>query len=255
MITSDQGLKEIPHVEAPAGIAELARHLHVENFPLAGDNSLPLLFVPGVRSGFDTDGLAATFESDLMRGEETLCLGLIEQQRLTPQTLLLNLGSHWKLIWSDSEKRIAGSRTRLTGEMIHAIQAHTLLASSVPQRPPRRLHEAWVQFGYNQAARFGLGRALFCIRLLDIRGMGTDEQRLSFLYGSFIHGEMSCLTALWKEQHVRLIVAGPPPLVKTCAKHAKQLGIPADILSEDARERAYLLGLRTLYNAHICAKT
>ncbi len=250
MITSDQGLLEIPHVEAPADITELARHLHVENFSLAGGDSLPLLFVPGVRSGFGVEGLAATFDTDLMRGEETLCLGLLEQERLTPGTLLLNLGSHWKLIWFDTQKRIAGSRTRLTGEMIHAIQAHTLLASSVPQQSPRMLHEDWVQLGYDQAARYGLSRALFCTRLLDLRGMGTGEQRLSFLYGSVIHGEMSYLTALRNERPVSLLLAGSPPLAKICAKYARQLGIPADILSEDNREQAYLLGLRTLYRVY-----
>jgi 2-dehydro-3-deoxygalactonokinase len=250
MITSDQGLVEIPHVEAPTDIAELARHLHVENFSLAGGDSLPLLLVPGVRSGFGLEGLAATFETDLMRGEETLCFGLLEQERITSGTLLLNLGSHWKLIWFDAQKRIAGSRTRLTGEMIHAIQAHTLLASSVPQQRPRMLHEDWVQLGYDQAARSGLSRALFCTRLLDLRGMGTGEQRLSFLYGCVIQGEMSYLTALRNERPVSLLLVGSAPLAEICAKYAKQLGIPADILSENNREQAYLLGLRSLYRVY-----
>ena len=253
MVTSDQGLVEVPHVEAPAGIADIARHLQVESFMLAEGDSLPLFFVPGVRSGFGVEGLAATFETDLMRGEETLCLGLLKQERLTPGTLLLNLGSHWKLIWFDAQKRIAGSRTRLTGEMIHAIQAHTLLASSVPQQRPRVLHEDWVQLGYDQAARFGLSRALFCTRLLDLRGMGTGEQRLSFLYGCVIHGEMSYLTALRNERPVSLLLAGSAPLARICAKYSKQLGIPADILSEDNREQAYLLGLRTLYRVYASA--
>ncbi len=194
--------------------------------------------------------LAATFETDLMRGEETLCLGLLEQERLTYGTLLLNLGSHWKLIWFDAQKRIVCSHTRLTGELIHAIQAHTLLASSVPQERPCVLDEDWVQLGYDQAARSGLSRALFCTRLLALRGMGTGEQRLSFLYGCVIHGEMSYLTALRNERPVSLLLAGSAPLAGICAKYAKQLGIPADILSEDNSEQAYLLGLRTLYRIH-----
>jgi len=250
MVTSDQGLVEVPHVDAPAGIADIARHLQVENFMLAEGDSLPLFFVPGVRSGFGVEGLAATFDTDLMRGEETLCLGLLEQERLTPGTLLLNLGSHWKLILVDAQKRIAGSHTRLTGEMIHAIQAHTLLASSVPQQRPHMLHEDWVQLGYDQAARSGLSRALYCTRLLDLRGMGTGEQRLSFLYGCVIHGEMTYLTALRNERPVSLLLAGSAPLARICAKYARQLGIPADILSEDNCEQAYLLGLRTLYRVY-----
>jgi 2-dehydro-3-deoxygalactonokinase len=254
MITSDQGLVEVPHAEAPAGIADLARHIHVESFSLSEGDSLPLFFVPGVRSGFGVDGLAATFDADLMRGEETLCLGLLEQGTLTPDTLLLNLGSHWKLIWCDAEKRIAGSRTRLTGEMIHAIQAHTLLAASVTNQPPSFLHEDWVQLGYDQAACAGLSRALFCTRLLDLRNFGTGEQRLSFLYGAVFHGEMSHLAALRNERAGRLLLAGAAPLAKICAKYAGQLGIPADILSEENREQAYLLGLRTLYRIYVGAE-
>jgi 2-dehydro-3-deoxygalactonokinase len=255
MVTSDKGLVEVPHVEAPAGIADLARHLQVQNFMLAEGDSLPLFFVPGVRSGFGVEGLAATFETDMMRGEETLCLGLLEQERLTPETLLLNLGSHWKLIWCDAQERIAGSRTRLTGEMIHALQAHTLLASSLPQQPPRIFHEDWVQLGYDQAARSGLSRALFCTRLLDLRDMGSGEQRLSFLYGSVIQGEMSYLAALRNERPIRLLLAGFAPLAKVCAKYAGQLGIPADVLSEDNREQAYLLGLRMLHYVYAGAQS
>jgi 2-dehydro-3-deoxygalactonokinase len=250
MITSDQGLVEVPHVEAPAGIADLARNIHVEDFALGGGESLRMLFVPGVRSGFGVEGLAAIFETDLMRGEETLCVGLIEEGSLTPDTLLLNLGSHWKLIWCDSQKRIADSRTRLTGEMIHAIQAHTLLASSLPQQPPRFLDKDWVQLGFDQAARTGLSRALFCVRLLDLRGSGTGEQRLSFLYGAMIHGEMPYLAGLRKERPIKLLVAGPAALANICSSQAKLHGIRADVLSEENREQAYLLGLRTLYRVY-----
>jgi hypothetical protein len=61
---------------------------------------------------------------------------------------------------------------------------------------------------------------------------------------------MSYLTALRNERPVSLLLAGSAPLANICAKYAKQLGIPADILSEDNREQAYLLGLRTLYCIH-----
>ncbi len=250
MITSKQGLVDVPHLEAPVGIAELARNLYAEDLLLTGGDSLPLFLVPGVRSGFDIEGLAATFDADLMRGEETLCVGLLEQEKLSEQTLLLNLGSHWKLIWVDSQRRIAGSRTSVSGETIHAIQSHTLLASSLPQHPPEVLHAEWVQLGYDEAARSGLSRALFCTRLLDLRKFGTGDQRLSFLYGCILQGEMDHLAALRGEQSGRLLIAGSAPVAETCAKLAERLGMAADILSQGDREEAYLLGLRMLHHAH-----
>jgi 2-dehydro-3-deoxygalactonokinase len=251
MITSPQGLFDVPHLDAPAGVNDLARHLHVETFPLAAGRPLPLLLFPGVRCGASTGGIAATLETDLMRGEETLCLGLLEQNRLTAGTVLLNLGSHWKLIWSDAQKRIAGSRTSLTGEMIHVLQTNTLLASSVAQQPPHALDEEWAQYGYDEAARSGISRALFCVRLLHLSGQGTEDQRLSFLYGSVLQNDFAHLATHWKDRrHERLLVTGAAPLAGICRLYAERSGIPATVLVEEDREQAYLLGLRCLYRSH-----
>jgi 2-dehydro-3-deoxygalactonokinase len=251
MITSPQGLVEVPHVDAPAGVSDLARHLHVQPFPLAGEEPLPLLLVPGIRSGASARRIAATLETDLMRGEETLCLGLLEQNRLTAGTVLLNLGSHWKLIWTDAQKRILGSRTSLTGEMIHVLQTNTLLASSVAQDPPRALDEAWVQYGYDEAAHSGLSRALFCVRLLHLDAQGTEDQRLSFLYGSVLQGEFAPMVTHWKDdRRERLLIAGPAPLAAICRLYAERAGVPATVLAEEDREQAYLLGLRCLYRSY-----
>src|SRR5512139_995519 len=74
MITSPQGLVEVPHVEAPADASDLARAAQCHLLPAV--SPLRFVFVPGVRTG---GPLAATRETigacDVMRGEEALALG------------------------------------------------------------------------------------------------------------------------------------------------------------------------------------
>ena len=103
-------------------------------------------------------------------------LGLIE-----PQSTLLNLGSHWKVIEFDARARIASSVTSMTGELIHTAQTQTILAGSVPQTRPDALDQTWLEAGMREQRRSGLARALFCVRLLEQGSDGSAEQRLSFL--------------------------------------------------------------------------
>src|SRR5215831_7300825 len=134
MITSPLGLAEVPHVPTPAGLNELAAATRRYSFPEITD--LPILLVPGARSGPRQCDHETVGTTDVMRGEETLCVGLNALGLLKPQSTLLNLGSHWKVIELDQDARIASSVTSMTGELIHAAQTQTILAGSVPQTRP-----------------------------------------------------------------------------------------------------------------------
>ncbi len=78
MISSPLGLRDVPHVVAPAGIDELARG--AVSFRGTEVAPQPIVLVPGVRteifggaSGTGVDALPF----DVMRGEETLVCGLV----------------------------------------------------------------------------------------------------------------------------------------------------------------------------------
>jgi 2-dehydro-3-deoxygalactonokinase len=192
MITSAQGLHEVPHVTAPAGVAELAAG--AQDAVLSNVADLPFLFIPGVRTapGPARPGVGA---SDVMRGEETLAIGLLRQGHLAPGGALLNVGSHWKLIRVDEAGRVAGSVTSLAGEMMQAVRRETILASSLPEVPPAEPDVPLLLEGMDEARRSGLARALFCVRLLDLAGTTTPVGRLSFLLGAFIGADLDGLQA------------------------------------------------------------
>src|SRR5262249_47942624 len=153
------------------------------------------LLIPGVRSGTAATGPDAIGETDVMRGEETLCIGLNSLGLIKPPAVVLNLGSHWKAIQIDAEGRIASSITTLSGELIHSAQTQTVLASAVINDRPDRLDQAWIEAGMREERRSGLPRALFCVRLFELAGEGTPQDRLVFMIGAFIAADLDLFMA------------------------------------------------------------
>lgn len=245
MITSPLGLAEIPHVAAPAALPDLVAGTQQLSFPHIAD--LPFWLVPGVRSG----PLQCTAETigaaDVMRGEETLCIGLTALGLLPPNATLLNLGSHWKLIRLDEQARIAASLTSLTGELIHTTQTQTILASAVPPGKPENLDAEWLRAGMRELRQAGLSRALFCVRLLEQRTATTPEQRLSFLLGVYLATD---LDALLRQDLLRpgqpVALTGGGAIAAAWQTALADLAIPARQLSETEVERGFLTGLQQI---------
>ena len=246
MLTSQQGLLEIPHLVAPVGELDLARHMQTVSPPLSG--GVNLMLAPGVRTGTVASDPESALRSDVMRGEETLVAGLVASGRVQASSAILNLGSHWKWIWVDSEKRVSRSRTALTGELIHVTQTQTLLASGLPKQKPEILHPAWLERGEQEARESGLSRALFCVRLLEQAGQGTAEERLSFLYGAFLETEMLAWERNGSLHGVESIcITGPMPLANAWKQKLQAVTSKVEVIDEDDRDQAYLEGLRRLF--------
>jgi 2-dehydro-3-deoxygalactonokinase len=245
MITSPTGLRHLPHIQAPAGLRELGRSVEKAQFEI--DEILPMYFVAGVATGDAQHGIEAILSSDLMRGEETLCVGLLAHHHIAAGSAVLNLGSHWKWIFIDEAGRIAKSRTSLTGEMIHVVQTQTLLASALPQDRPESLDAGWFDRGSAEAARSGLSRALFCVRLLEQSGATIPNQRLAFLYGAFLETEIRALlnTGLMAGLSSVCLI-GAPSLAYAWARRLATEQIPHFVLSEQQRDLSYISGLQQI---------
>jgi 2-dehydro-3-deoxygalactonokinase len=247
MLTSAQGLLEIAHLQTPVSEMDLARHMEALIPTLAG--GIHVVLVPGVRTGPLSRDLESALRADIMRGEETLVAGLVASGRMQPNGAMLNLGSHWKWIWVDSERRISRSRTTMTGELIHVTQAQTLLASSLPKHRPNELHREWLDRGGREARESGLSRALFCVRLLDQAGQGTPEERLSFLYGAYIEVEMAALEQSQSLRGVESIcITGPAAVAHAWEEKLQAIGSKVEVVDEADRDQAYLEGLHRIFS-------
>ena len=167
---------------------------------------------------------------------------------LLPESTLLNLGSHWKAIRLADDGRILSSITSISGELIHAAQTQTILASSVPRERPGAIDETWMEAGMKEQRRSGLPRALFCVRLLEQRSDGSPEQRLAFLIGAFIAADLDALMARkMLSGGSRVVIAGPEALASAWQHALTRVPISAVTLSEAQLERAFLEGLRSIW--------
>lgn len=253
MISSPEGLLELPHISTPAGIRELAAGARWFEFPEITD--LPILLVPGVRTGPVAVTPSTVAESDVMRGEETLCLGLSALGVIAPESLVLSLGSHWKAIRLNAEGQIQSSITSLSGELIRAAQTQTVLASAVSSDWPEEFDHEWLAAGIAQQCRSGLSRALFCVRLMALADEGTAADRFSFLLGAFIADYLDALMAQGiLAAHTQVAISGNQATAMACQAALAQLSIRAVVLTAEEIEKGFLAGLGPVLSQVISAR-
>jgi 2-dehydro-3-deoxygalactonokinase len=248
MITSALGLFEVPHVEAPAGVTELAQAAVWREFPSI--TKIPVLLVPGVRTGRFPCQRDTVQSVDIMRGEETVCLGLVAGRRMPLPCTVLHLGSHWKAIRLAAHGSIDRSTTSLTGELVHVTQTQTILASAVPTEPVAKLDDDWLLAGLSESRRSGVTRALFSVRLLEQSRLGTPNERLAYLLGAYLAVDLDAwLEQGWFDPHQTLIVAGQATLAAAAASALGRLNLDAVCLTAAETQAAWLAGLRAIVAA------
>lgn len=245
MVSSPQGLCEVPHVPAPAGVGELAAASREQ--VLSEICELPFLFVPGVRTSArpGADGIAGR---DVMRGEETLALGLAALGLLAPGAGLLSLGSHWKLVRLDHAGHVAFSVTSIAGELLAAVRAQTILASALPDGPLAQADGTQVRRGIQEARRAGLPRALFCVRLLELAGETSPAERLSFALGALVGADLDGMEAALGPR-TAVTIAGGEKTGGAWAPVLEDAGHPVRSLTGAEVEAGFLAGLHAIHSA------
>ncbi len=179
MITSEFGLIEIPHIVAPAGIRELNENIKEEYLPEISD--IPFCFVPGIKV------IGGNFaNTDMMRGEETELIGLM-QGNMTDCIYVLP-GSHSKLIEIDNNGRICKIKTELTGEMVEALVTKTILKDAINLNA--NLDTGYLWKGYECCEEYGINEALFKIRILKNLYNCTPNEAYGFFMGVILHSEV-----------------------------------------------------------------
>jgi 2-dehydro-3-deoxygalactonokinase len=241
MIGSSLGLGHVPHLPAPAGIDELAAALAPLPLALPTGADRDAWIVPGIRTTTLEDDDPGS--GDVMRGEETTCLGALALGLLAPGGTLVSIGSHWKRIATDGRGRVVGSLTSMGGELVEAVRTGTLLADAVPADWPSALPDAHVEAGAEVGARAGVPRALFEIRLAQLARAGTPLERLATLAGIFIAADL----VQWPRQPSgRLVLVGGAPLADAWHAALVRRGWDAVRLSAADAERAHRTGLAAI---------
>lgn len=235
MITSEFGLYNLPHISAPAGIAEL--HAGMCETILPDISDIPFVFIPGIKiSGGELE------HTDMMRGEEAELVGLTE----TPQggCMYILPGSHSKLITTDAAGRICKFTTMLTGEMISALAQGTILKDAV-DLTQSTANDTYLIKGYEYCEAHGLNEALFKVRILkNLFGAEADEV-YSFFLGAVLYGEVSKAAAADEN---KIIIGGREQIKKAmCTLLRHVCGKEITEISKEAADIAPTMGVISIF--------
>jgi 2-dehydro-3-deoxygalactonokinase len=218
MITSNVGLVDIPHLLAPAGIIELAAGMRRVEMPEVCGK--PIWFVPGIRNMQTEIGLHNCEAMDMMRGEEVETIALIERLGLVQPAALILPGSHSKVVVVDERQRITGCVTTLSGELMHVITHHTILANSLENDFAHQIDEEMLLAGARSAGRVGLGRAAFTVRTLSLFSTYDRNACANFLLGAVLGADLLTLknsSAITISPSIQVVITGKPLLREALA--------------------------------------
>lgn len=205
MITSEYGLCELAHITAPAGIDQLHGSMHET---VIGDvSSVPFVFIRGVKTACEDIRSA-----DMMRGEETELMGLIDEKG--HECVYVLPGTHSKIVSVDREGRITNFSTMMTGEMIAALSQHTILRDAV-DLDVSEMNNEYLFKGYEYCSERGINEALFKTRVLKNLFSARGEEIYSFLLGAVLCAEMR---GIMKESAKRVVISGQSRLAAASAE-------------------------------------
>lgn len=216
MIGSRQGWREVPYVECPAGLADIAGGLERVDW--------------GEGEGWIVPGLLDESRDDLpdvMRGEETQVLGALP--RLSDGSGLVCLpGTHSK--WARVEEgAIQGFATYMTGEVYDLLQGHSILSRLMTKgavTPDR-----WFLEGVAQTQEGGLLNRLFTARSRVLAGDLPETEVRSYLSGLLIGDELA--SAVGADDGA-VYLLGAPALVALYEAALGKLGKTVVTLDGDA---------------------
>ncbi len=175
MIGSRQGWKEAAYVECPAGADQIAARLQRVTWGTGREAWI----APGVCCR-DAGGVP-----DVMRGEETQILGVLDQ--LPTQAWICLPGTHSK--WVEiRDRRIHGFTTHMTGEVFATLRTHTILGRMMTGTS-NDAH--WFVAGLDRARQSGgMLHHLFGVRARGLFGELPDAAASAYLSGVLIGHEV-----------------------------------------------------------------
>lgn len=213
MVGSRQGWVEADYLRCPVGIEELAASL--AQVPFFGAE---VLLVPGVM------GPAAASVPELMRGEETAAMGILD----AGAGLVCFPGTHSK--WIElSDRRIASFTTSMTGDVYSALCRCTILERTMTSGAPT--DEAAFRDGVIRSADSGgLLHHLFGVRTRVLMGQLREEASASYLSGLLIGHEVRATM----HRGARVVLVGAAQLCGLYAQTIEACGGEAMPAEEDA---------------------
>lgn len=172
----------------------------------------------------------AASENDMMRGEETEAIGLMQLVSSQPPNLLLILpGTHSKHLTIQHEK-VTAIRTYMTGELYEVLARHSVLRASVGLSAELSL-PAFSE-GVECVRTNGLPASLFQTRTRQVLQGHSPENNAAFLSGLVIGAELLALAQT--EGALPIFLGGSGAVRPLYAQAANVLELPLAHIFSDA---------------------
>jgi len=199
MITSEIGLIEIPHLQAPAGMDELSATITPVRDQTVFPVDLPLLFIRGIKNNYPADATYRDIRKvDFMRGEETQLMGLLAlYPELSLPLTVVTFSSHTKYFSIDTDKKVAGSLTTLSGQIFEAIKEHTFVGKSITGpdgiEDDEFFEPAVIDAAYDSVIHAGFLRTLMMPRFMEVLLKEPWHVRRQFIDAAIVTEDLRCL--------------------------------------------------------------
>lgn len=212
MLTSENGICEIPHIQAPVSIERLAQNMCCKQFYNICPK--PIWFISGIKNAMNDE----TCGLDMMRGEETESVELSEQYYSGCAMLLVLPGSHNKMIQVDEKKNICRCLTSMSGEMLYALSNHTILSSALCGYyvNAQNYNESWILKGAEAAVEKGLCKAAFEVRTKELFEKRSKGELANYLMGAALSQDVLALKTsgmLYTPDRQKIIISGRNKMV------------------------------------------
>jgi len=250
MITSELGLLELSHLDAPAGIPEIAAGIEEVGDRTITSFDFPVFFVRGVRNPVGEAGGSPRGANtlDFMRGEETQAVGYLTSSGNVPVFFTM-LSSHTKFVALNGDSQITGSLTTIAGQVFDVLRRETFLSKSISGATNPGTLEPYIGI-IKDAIRFsdesGFLRSLFITRFLDTLLQTTPEERYVF-FESVVAAEdtkvLPGLAALAPDIGNRYVLVGPPERVQLYSHVIRERDKNAKVESISDQGRIDRLGI------------
>ena len=218
MIGSRQGWSEVPYIQCPAGLDEIANGMRKVAWA-RGDAWI----APGVTCR-DDSGVP-----DVIRGEETQILGVLEELGEGRHTICLP-GTHSKWVEIENAK-IQRFSTHMTGEVFAVLKSHSILGRMMKEGPADP--GAFADGVRRCADQAGLLHHLFGVRARALFGDLHETASASYLSGLLVGHEIRSAGSAGRRVHLLCT----PQLAEAYAQAFEVLGMQSATLDPTAVTR------------------
>ncbi|MEN4945074.1 2-dehydro-3-deoxygalactonokinase [Pseudomonas proteolytica] len=224
MVGSAQGWSEAAYRHTPVDVASLGLALH----KVRSLRGVDVHIVPGV---IEQVGLP-----NVMRGEETQVLGVLQGFAASAELLIGLPGSHSK--WVEViAGRITHFDTFMTGELFAVLSTHSILGRTqkIAGQFQAEAFDRGVRVALSQDGQRGVLSTLFSARTLGLTAELAAEQQSDYLSGLLIGHELAGLPD--RTRNTPIILVGATAL---CARYQRALalcGFSQVSLAQQATER------------------